>query len=79
MAGRGLTEIAANGETILYNGGSLPARYLKLTMAELEQPLRASGLIAPATWQAAIALFDNAAFWSWQNCYVTTAGRKPAG
>jgi SAM-dependent methyltransferase len=78
MAGLGLTEVAAHGETILYNGGSLPARYLKLTMAELETPLRASGLIAPDTWQAAMALFDNAAFWSWQNAYVTTSGRKPA-
>jgi SAM-dependent methyltransferase len=78
MAGRGLKEITAHGETILYNGGSLPARYLRLTMAELETPLLASGLIAPATWQAALTLFDNAEFWSWQNCYVTTTGRKPA-
>jgi len=45
-------------------------------MAELEEPLLASGLIAPSTWDAAMALFDNAGFWSWQNAYVTTTGRK---
>jgi SAM-dependent methyltransferase len=79
MAARGFVEIAAEAETILYNGGSLPARYLKLTMAELEKPLLASGLIAPANWDAAMALFDNVAFWSWQNAYVTTTGRKAIG
>ncbi len=43
LAGLGLGEIAAHGETILFDGGSLPARYLKLTMQELQAPLLASG------------------------------------
>ena len=71
-------EIAANGETILFDGGSLPARYLSLTMKELETPLKESGLIGPTVWAEATALFDNLQFWTWQNCYVTTSGRKPA-
>jgi SAM-dependent methyltransferase len=79
LAGLGFTDIAAHGETILYDGGSLTGRYLALTMRELEEPLVASGLIGPTTWGEAMALFDNPAFWTWQNCYVTTSGRRPVG
>ena len=69
---------AAHGETILFDGGSLPARYLSLTMKELEASLTGSGLIGPTVWAEAMALFDTPQFWTWQNCYVTTTGRKPA-
>lgn len=78
LASLGFGEIAAHGETILFNGGSLPARYLKLTMQELEAGLVGSGLIGATAWREAMALLDNPAFWTWQNCYVTTSGRKPA-
>ena len=73
-----LEEIAAHGETILFNGGSLPARYLTLTMRELEKPILASGLVSPADWSEAMNLFDNRQFWTWQNSYVTTTGRHAA-
>lgn len=76
LAGLGFGNVAVHGETILFNGGSLPARYLKLTMAELEQPLLGSGLIGRTCWDETMALFDNAGFWTWQNSYVTTSGRK---
>jgi len=78
LADLGLQEIAAHGETILFDGGSLPARYLSLTMKELEASLTGSGLIGPTVWTEAMALLDNPQFWTWQNCYVTTSGRKPA-
>ena len=78
LADLGLREIAAHGETILFDGGSLPARYLSLTMKELEASLTGSGLIGPTVWTEAMALLDNPQFWTWQNCYVTTTGRKPA-
>lgn len=78
LAGLGFDEVAAHGETILYNGGSLPARYLKLTMQELEASLLGSGLIGRTTWSEAMELFDNAGFWCWQNCYVATSARRPA-
>ena len=77
LAGLGLQEIAVHGETILFDGGSLPARYLKLTMTELEKSLLGSGLIGPTAWNETMALFDNPQFWTWQNSYVTTTGRKP--
>ncbi len=73
----GFEELSAHGETILFNGGSLPARYLGLTMRELEGPLRGSGLIGQGVWAEAMALFDNPRFWTWQNSYVATIGRKP--
>jgi SAM-dependent methyltransferase len=78
LAGLGLRQIAASGETMLFGGGSLPARYLKLTMQELRTSLLGSGLIGETTWNETMALFDNAQFWTWQNCYVTTTAHKPA-
>jgi SAM-dependent methyltransferase len=77
LAGLGFRQIAVHGETILFDGGSLPARYLRLTMEELEPSLLGSGLIGATVWKEAMALFENARFWTWQNCYVTTTGRKP--
>jgi SAM-dependent methyltransferase len=77
LAALGFGEIAAHGETILFNGGSLPARYLMLTMDELRDPLTGSGLVAPTAWDEAMALLENPRFWTWQNSYVTTTGRKP--
>jgi SAM-dependent methyltransferase len=79
LAGLGFADLAVHGETILFDGGSPVARYLKLTMQELEGSLVGSGLIGPTAWRETMALFDNPGFWTWQNAYVTTSGRKPAG
>lgn len=77
LADAGMADLAVHGETILFDGGSLPSRYLKLTMAELEDSILASGLVGRATWTEAMALFDNPRFWTWQNAYVTTTGSRP--
>ena len=77
LARSGFEGVAAHGETILFPGGSLTARYLALTMRELEDPLLSSGLIGKTTWTETMELFDNPAFWTWQNCYVTTTARRP--
>lgn len=73
----GMDPVLAYGETILYQGGSLTARYLQSTMHELEQSLLGSGFISHTIWDDSMALFHNSSFWSWQNCYVTTVARKP--
>jgi hypothetical protein len=70
-------DVRAFGETILYRGGSLTARYLEATMRELEGSLLASGFIAKTVWADAMTLFRNDGFWSWQNSYVTSIGRRP--
>jgi hypothetical protein len=75
----GLEQPAAHGETILFNGGSLPARYLSLTMKELENSLLGSGLIGEACFKETMALFDNPRFWTFQNSYITTTAQKPSG
>ena len=77
LVAHGLSEVRSYGETILYRGGSLTARYLEATMRELEGSLRGSGFIADSVWTDAMTLFRNDAFWSWQNSYVTSIGRKP--
>ena len=77
LADEGIADLAVHGETILFNGGSLAARYLKLTMEELAESIVASGLVGKSTWSETMDLFENPRFWTWQNAYVTTAGRKP--
>ncbi|MET0827880.1 MAG: methyltransferase domain-containing protein [Microbacterium sp.] len=77
LVAQGLDDVRAYGETILYRGGSLTARYLEATMRELEGSLRDSGYIADSVWTDAMKLFRNDSFWSWQNSYVTSVGRKP--
>lgn len=75
LVDQGMAEVRAYGETILYRGDSLTARYLEATMRELEGSLRASGFISAAVWTDAMTLFRNDSFWSWQNSYVTSIGR----
>lgn len=70
-------DVDAYGETILYRGGSSTAQYLEATMRELQDSLLASGFISASVWTDAMALFRNTEFWSWQNSYVTSVGRKP--
>ena len=77
LVDQGFDDVRSFGETILYRGGSLTARYLEATMRELEGSLRASGYISDSVWADAMALFRNDAFWSWQNSYVTSIGRRP--
>ena len=76
FARAGFSDVNVHGETILFNGGSLTARYWKLTCAEIGESILASGLVAPAVWKEALALLDNADFWTWQNSYVVTSGKK---
>ncbi len=78
LAGLGMQGVHAWGETILYNGGSLAARYLESTIRELQQSLLSSGFISQSVWDDALALFGNAEFWAWQNSYVTTVAQRPA-
>lgn len=73
----GMKPVQAYGETILYQGGSLAARYLESTMRELQASLLRSGFISQTVWDDAMALFGNDQFWSWQNCYLTTVAEKP--
>jgi hypothetical protein len=47
-------------------------------MEELKPSLLDSGLIGQTDWTVAMACFDNPLFWTWQNSYVTTTGRKPS-
>ncbi len=43
-----------------------------------EWPGEMRALIGPTVWAEAMALLDNPRLWTWQNCYVTTTGRKRA-
>ena len=72
----GFTGIEVHGETILFNGGSSTARYWKLVLKELGPSILASGFVSQSVWTDTLALLDNAEFWTWQNSYVTTSGKK---
>ncbi len=77
LVSHGFEDVRANGETILYPGNSVVARYWELTLRELEGPIRESGLVTDTVWDEAMTLLHNPRFWSWQNCYVTTTARRP--
>lgn len=72
----GFTDVSAVGETMLFAGGSLVARYWEATLRELEEPLLSSGLITRTVWDDGMALLRNPELWTWQNSYVTTIGRR---
>lgn len=72
----GFSEINVHGETILFNGGSLAARYWKETLAELGESILASGFVTRAVHDEMLNLLDNHEFWTWQNSYVTTSAKK---
>lgn len=72
----GMSDVRAWGETILYQGASPTAEYLAATMGELRDSLLASGFISAGVWDDAMELFANPRFWTWQNSYVTTVGRR---
>jgi hypothetical protein len=48
-----------------------------LAMQALEAPLVGSGPIGQAARREAMARFDAPRLRSWQNCSVTTSGRRP--
>ena len=76
MVALAMTDVRAYGETILYRGDSLVARYWESTLRELQEPLLSSGFISQTSWDDAMALFRNEQFWTWQNAYVTTIGQR---
>ena len=73
----GFTGIQVHGETILFDGGSLTAKYWKLVLDELGASILASGFVSSSTYNEVLTLLDNDGFWTWQNSYVTTRGSRP--
>jgi len=72
----GFADIEVHGETILFNGGSPTARYWRLVLQELGKSILDSGFVSETVWNETLSLLDNAEFWTWQNSYVTTSGKK---
>ncbi|MEM9592407.1 MAG: methyltransferase [Pseudomonadota bacterium] len=77
LSAAGMTTIDVHGETILFQGGSAYARFWLLTFEELRDPILSSGLITKALWNETMALFEDPAFWTWQNSFVVTRAKKP--
>ena len=73
-----LNDIDVRSETILLEGGSLTARYFKLTFEELSKPILSGGFTTPTTWNKTFALLDNPRFWTWACSFVTASGQKSA-
>ncbi len=76
LGSHGIAGIQVHGETILFNGKSLTARYWKLVLDELGASMRAGGFVSPPLYDEVLTLLDTDAFWTWQNSYVTTQGAR---
>jgi hypothetical protein len=74
----GFEEVAAHGETLLFNGGSLGAQYYWLTLDELRDELTGSGFLTTSQLDGLRSLLENSRFWGMNISFVTTTGRRPS-
>ncbi|HLI62652.1 MAG TPA: methyltransferase domain-containing protein [Terriglobales bacterium] len=77
LDGLGLREVAAEGHTALFCGGSSWATYWLETMRELQPRLLGSGHIAERSLAAFETAFCDPHYWTSVLTFVVTTGRKP--
>lgn len=73
----GFQEVAGEGRTPLFNGGSDWARYWVETVQELAPALMRSGHVTAAMLEDFTRCFDDAHYWTSPLTFVATWGRKP--
>jgi SAM-dependent methyltransferase len=75
---RGLADVAAEGSTAHFNGGSDWARYWASTVRELAPSLLRSGQVTERMLDDFYSYFQNPHYWTSVISFVATSGRKPA-
>ncbi|MGA2902724.1 MAG: class I SAM-dependent methyltransferase [Candidatus Korobacteraceae bacterium] len=75
----GMEQVAGEGHTALFNGGSPWATYWIETLRELRPRLLESGHIAEETFAEFDAHFGDRHYWTSVISFVATWGRKPEG
>lgn len=72
----GLADIAGEGRTAVFNGGSDWARYWNMAIHELTPKLLASGCVSRAMLEEFYARFDDAQYWTSVITFTANWGRK---
>ena len=74
----GLAHVESFGETINFDGGSGPAQFFSLSMAQIKDQLIGSGHVSEALFARFMKLLDDPNHWGICISFVTASARKPA-
>jgi SAM-dependent methyltransferase len=74
---RGLLETGSEGRVWIMEGGSAAARWFRLSMAQLREPLTSSGRLSASEINEMLELFEDPEFAAWTPVIVSAWGRRP--
>ena len=77
VAKQGLTDLQAEGDFAILNGGSPMAEFLHLSVLQLRDGIVGSGALSETQFDAATALLEDPGFWAFGPGGVAVMGRKP--
>ena len=77
MAKQGLTDVQAEGDFAILNGGSPMAEFFRLSVLQVRDRIVGSGGVSAAQFDAGIALLGDPEFWAFGPGGVAVKGQKP--
>jgi SAM-dependent methyltransferase len=77
LRARGLLETGSEGRVWIMEGGSVPARWFQLSMAQLTDRLTSSGRVSASEIDEMLDLFEDREFSAWTPVIVSAWGRRP--
>jgi len=78
LKGLGLENVQSHAETINFEGGSGPAQFFALSMAQIKDELIASGHVNEDLFERLMKLLDDPGHWGMCISFVVTSARKLA-
>jgi len=77
VAGRGLTEVGAEGDIGVLRGGSAWAEFFELTGEQMREEVVCSGALSAERFDAALALLEDPRLWAFGGAGIAAWGRRP--
>jgi len=77
VAKQGLTDVQAEGDFAILNGGSPMAEFFQLSVLQVRDGIVGSGAVSAAQFDSAIALLGDPGFWAFGPAGVAVKGQKP--
>ena len=77
VAKQGLTDVQAEGDFAILNGGSPMAEFFRLSVLQVRDRIVGSGGVSAAQFDAGIALLGDPGFWAFGPGGVAVKGQKP--
>ncbi|WP_083335565.1 MULTISPECIES: class I SAM-dependent methyltransferase [unclassified Rhizobium] len=79
IAGMGLSNVGAEGDYSILQGGSPVAEFFKLTAEQMKERMFDAGTIDPSTFARSMRLLSDPTFWSFGGGGVAVWGQRPVG